>query len=346
MTAPEKKEEQARPLDEARALLEEYLRRYFLKRDLEGALALMSEHVHGVGVTSRELALGKVEMRAMMGRQMGLMPDPIPYEMVRCVQQPVRGESCGFFCELWVHMKLPRRPGGKCKVWLTAELRREEGVWLIQTLHVSEPDQSGSCFPMWLLSEEDKDINGKVQRELLEIVEQVMPGGVIGGYAEKDYPLYVANNRLLRMAGYDSYQQLEEHIGGLVINSIHPKDRAYVEETVAQALSKGDQYEIEYRMLRQDGSYFWVHDIGRKAVSASGRNVIISVLIDISEQVNIRKYLKQEAELDPLTGIYNRKAGTERIEQALKECPHYLFIMIDLDNFKQINDNYGHQQGD
>ena len=78
MTAPEKKEEQARPLDEARALLEEYLRRYFLKRDLEGALALMSEHVHGVGVTSRELALGKGEMRAMLGRQMGLMPDPHP----------------------------------------------------------------------------------------------------------------------------------------------------------------------------------------------------------------------------------------------------------------------------
>ena len=77
---------------------------------------------------------------------------------------------------------------------------------------------------------------------------------------------------------------------------------------MAEILAQGDQYEIEYRMKKKDGSYFWVHDIGRRTVAADGRDAIISVLIDVSQQVHTKARLEYAALSDPLTGI-----STERV---------------------------------
>ena len=64
----------------------------------------------------------------------------------------------------------------------------------------------------------------------------------------------------------------------------------------------------------------------------------------------IQQALRREAEHDPLTGLYNRTASEMRIQTALRQndAPdekHALFI-IDIDNFKLINDTFGHMQGD
>jgi len=58
--------------------------------------------------------------------------------------------------------------------------------------------------------------------------------------------------------------------------------------------------------------------------------------------------LKMAAIIDGLTGLYNRKEIQSRIEQALVQVEKEKFslIMLDIDNFKQVNDTYGHQEGD
>ncbi|PWB31587.1 hypothetical protein DCO48_16370 [Pseudomonas sp. SDI] len=59
---------------------------------------------------------------------------------------------------------------------------------------------------------------------------------------------------------------------------------------------------------------------------------------------------RQKALVDPLTGLPNRAAWSERLEQEVAEWQasggHLLMAMLDLDHFKRINDNYGHQAGD
>ncbi len=72
----------------------------------------------------------------------------------------------------------------------------------------------------------------------------------------------------------------------------------------------------------------------------------ISVTAEELEETN--KKLETAAIVDGLTGLYNRKEIQSRIDTALKEIEErkLSLIMLDIDNFKQVNDTYGHQEGD
>lgn len=54
----------------------------------------------------------------------------------------------------------------------------------------------------------------------------------------------------------------------------------------------------------------------------------------------------EESSRDPLTGLYNRKAGESLINRALNSGGEYIFLLMDIDNFKAVNDVYGHLKGD
>ncbi len=60
----------------------------------------------------------------------------------------------------------------------------------------------------------------------------------------------------------------------------------------------------------------------------------------------VRKMLRKEAELDPLTRLYNRRFFEHETNKMIYEGIPFSLIFIDLDNFKRINDMYGHQEGD
>lgn len=62
----------------------------------------------------------------------------------------------------------------------------------------------------------------------------------------------------------------------------------------------------------------------------------------------VNEKLKMAAIIDGLTGLYNRKEIQSQIEDALSrvEKEQFSLVMLDIDNFKQVNDTYGHQEGD
>ncbi len=74
------------------------------------------------------------------------------------------------------------------------------------------------------------------------------------------------------------------------------------------------------------------------------------LISDVSETTRLINRLDQQASTDGLTGLLNRRAlmesGNQLIKQANKRGSPLAIVLLDLDNFKEINDTYGHQAGD
>ena len=75
-----------------------------------------------------------------------------------------------------------------------------------------------------------------------------------------------------------------------------------------------------------------------------------SLLANLAEIAGLQDQLRDQANRDPLTGLYNRRYLDRILSQELSRCGYegysLALIMIDIDHFKQINDTYGHQAGD
>ena len=141
------------------------------------------------------------------------------------------------------------------------------------------------------------DITAENQRIAAQVFSQNTPSGLIGGYCEEGYPIFFANNEMVRMLGCDSYADLVKTIDGKVANTIHPDDRAAVGEDIGPAYFEGLEYNTQYRMMRKDKTWIWVADRGRVVRTESGRLAIASVCVDISETVRMQAELELEDRL-------------------------------------------------
>jgi diguanylate cyclase (GGDEF)-like protein/PAS domain S-box-containing protein len=106
---------------------------------------------------------------------------------------------------------------------------------------------------------------------------------------------------------------------------------------------------IEVTALRADGSEFPV-ELAIHAIDIEGRPVFTAYLRDISERKALEQHLEHRAYHDPLTDLANRRLLVDRVEHALARCDRdggaHSLIMLDLDNFKAVNDTLGHAAGD
>lgn len=111
---------------------------------------------------------------------------------------------------------------------------------------------------------------------------------------------------------------------------------------------KGENYIIEINV--DDIQEFY--EVFKEPVKDLNGNItgIIGLLNNVTEHEKLKRQLKNAAIIDGLTGLYNRKEIQLRIDNAVenyrKNGSIFSLIMLDIDNFKQVNDYYGHQKGD
>ena len=133
-------------------------------------------------------------------------------------------------------------------------------------------------------------------------------------------------------------------------NLVLDEDRANLLDYGSRVMSGEDVKSAEFRLLSRAGTYIWysVHSsLFCDSVGQPTRLIVIFTDIDRQKRENLD--LRRKAEHDLLTGLYNSVTTatliSEIIGRSAPEDRHALFV-IDIDNFKKINDSLGHLSGD
>jgi diguanylate cyclase (GGDEF)-like protein/PAS domain S-box-containing protein len=143
---------------------------------------------------------------------------------------------------------------------------------------------------------------------------------------------------------------LEQEFGNGWAEGVHAEDLERCLQIYTDAFAKRESFEMEYRLRRFDGEYRWINDRGVPAYDAEGTFVgYIGSCMDVTEKIE-GVMLREQAQMDGLCQIFNRHYFDQLLQNAWRfaqQQGHELaVIMMDIDDFKQVNDRYGHPAGD
>jgi diguanylate cyclase (GGDEF)-like protein/PAS domain S-box-containing protein len=132
---------------------------------------------------------------------------------------------------------------------------------------------------------------------------------------------------------------------------IHEGDGQSAQAFHAELLDRrGVSRSVELRWQHRDGSWRWLEVKGTNLLHQAGVRGIVLNARDISRHKSLEQQLVQRALHDQLTGLPNRMLFMDRLEQALERSARRgkfaAVLFLDLDRFKLVNDNLGHDHGD
>lgn len=171
--------------------------------------------------------------------------------------------------------------------------------------------------------------------------------GVIWEYDIKSDTLKKSNKNGGFYYGSD---YIENYISYSIENEIiYPEDINQYNEFCHHLKTGKEEIRSMFRAKDMYGDYVWFEIIGITLFENNNPITVIGTTINIDTRQKEYQKLKQHAEQDPLTKLYNRVAAEAKINHVIEtsEFNHmHAFCMIDIDNFKSLNDNLGHTFGD
>lgn len=296
---------------DAQTTLERFLNALLVEKDAEKALSFLDEDVYWTETLIGYEASGLAEVAEGFSRVIGSLPDSdgVVARFVKCREVGEDLLELSGMSRLLFSKSIPSLVQATRHTVFLCRYHEGEGsgVWKIVSMHVSMVDDmpDEKFYVDRKVSLSSLFSADRIRNESFDIIRRSIPGGMLSGYIEEGFPLYYVNQNMLDYLGFD-YDAFVAAIDGLVINGIHPDDRARVCRVVGEALSRDEEYEVQYRMEKSDGSYIWVNDIGKKGMSPDGRAVCMSVVRDVTQEKETRERLEQE--------IAEKKRQTDIVE--------------------------------
>lgn len=198
------------------------------------------------------------------------------------------------------------------------------------------------------VTERNRALSAVQQREEnLQLVMDSVADGIVT--LDENGMIEMANAAIQRIFAQGADNLIDQHIGVLIPDLIASKPETFIKEKQADNDPFGLEQDSEMTGRHQSG-----HDIPLEVVftesAGTGKRRFIGAIRDITSRKNYENRLRTMATRDELTGLANRNLLSERLSDAMRRVDNeggMLGLMyIDLDQFQNINDAFGHEVGD
>lgn len=130
---------------------------------------------------------------------------------------------------------------------------------------------------------------------------------------------------------------------------VHPTDRDWLRGFLTHFGNATHSFNLDFRLLSGVSESLWLRMIATVEVRDQGP-VLTGLMLNVSEEKRSEQRIAYLADHDPLTGLINRRRFQEKIEEQIAYNQRYqgtgALLFMDLDQFKYVNDTYGHHTGD
>lgn len=230
-------------------------------------------------------------------------------------------------------------------------------LWMMDSGYIYT-DETGRKFNQILFSDismlKEHENMLKLNAESMRIASSLISGCVFEyDFMKKKYIILENIDKILGkkneyiLEKYHEYAENANNFFQAFLYFLHPHDYKTALKGYAH-LKKNGSVVFQAR-LDKNGKYIWYKfHLVLVYNDAHEAERVIGNIIDINDTRCQMEHLQNIAERDPLTGIYNRQAFVIGVDKILKSYPSgtHAFFLLDIDNFKGINDNFGHGFGD
>ena len=273
-----------------------FFKEYMVNRNVEATLDWLMDDVQWIGTGKGEYSCGKEQVLKALDQEFSLDPDA--YQIIwEDIKESRLTSDCAVMQGRLTVVRI--LSGGKnfaMGVRVTSTCVRTAKGFKVASIHASVPadfQEEGEFFPLSFAESVSEEYARRMGRSALELLGKTIPGGMLGTYCEPGFPLYYVNDRMLDCLGY-TYEEFSQDSQGMVGNCIHPQDRERVYGVVRDAFGKVRDYGVRYRIRKKNGQYIYVYETGNFAQAEDGRDICLSVVRDISAEVEAEERLKQE----------------------------------------------------